>query len=171
MRILTVRQPWAWAIIHGGKDIENRSRNIAGGYRGLVAIHVARTEDANAFSLSETMAPLNASADVWIAALTKRDRERVHSMPWHDSLGSIIGVVDLVDAHHETDRTRCAIADLAHAIDGEWEHPCSSWAEPGVWHLVLKKPRPLAVPIPYRGGLGLRRLDDATAARVRGGLA
>lgn len=23
-RVLTVRQPWAWAIIHGGKDVENR---------------------------------------------------------------------------------------------------------------------------------------------------
>src|SRR5713101_4125399 len=25
MRALTVRQPWAWAIVHAGKDIENRS--------------------------------------------------------------------------------------------------------------------------------------------------
>jgi len=25
-RALSVRQPWAWAIIHGGKDIENRGR-------------------------------------------------------------------------------------------------------------------------------------------------
>jgi hypothetical protein len=24
LRALSVRQPWAWAIIHGGKDIENR---------------------------------------------------------------------------------------------------------------------------------------------------
>lgn len=26
-----MRQPWAWAIAHGDKDIENRSRNIAAG--------------------------------------------------------------------------------------------------------------------------------------------
>jgi hypothetical protein len=25
VRVLTVRQPWAWAIIHGGKDAENRN--------------------------------------------------------------------------------------------------------------------------------------------------
>lgn len=25
MRILTVRQPWAWAIIHGGKDLALRN--------------------------------------------------------------------------------------------------------------------------------------------------
>ena len=37
MRVLTVRQPWAWAIIHGGKTIENRSRNVAGKYRDTAA--------------------------------------------------------------------------------------------------------------------------------------
>jgi hypothetical protein len=26
VRALTVRQPWAWAIIYGGKDVENRRR-------------------------------------------------------------------------------------------------------------------------------------------------
>ena len=25
MKVLVIRQPWAWAIIHAGKDIENRS--------------------------------------------------------------------------------------------------------------------------------------------------
>jgi hypothetical protein len=23
---LTVQQPWAWAIVHGGKDVENRTQ-------------------------------------------------------------------------------------------------------------------------------------------------
>lgn len=45
MRILTVRQPWAWAIVHGGKDVENRTRNIAGAYRGPVAIHAGMRFD------------------------------------------------------------------------------------------------------------------------------
>lgn len=39
MRALTVQQPWAWAIVYGGKDVENRTRNIAGAYRGPLAIH------------------------------------------------------------------------------------------------------------------------------------
>lgn len=38
MRVLTVRQPWAWAIFHG-KDIENRDWPTA--YRGPVLIHAA----------------------------------------------------------------------------------------------------------------------------------
>lgn len=43
---LSVRQPWAWAIIFGGKDIENRSWQAVnhGGLhrRGRVAIHAAK---------------------------------------------------------------------------------------------------------------------------------
>ena len=26
MKTISVRQPWAWAIVYGGKDVENRSR-------------------------------------------------------------------------------------------------------------------------------------------------
>ena len=42
---LSVRQPWAWAIIHAGKDIENRSwQAVNHGLRkrGRVAIHAAK---------------------------------------------------------------------------------------------------------------------------------
>lgn len=34
--VLTVKQPWAWAIIHAGKDVENRSRALR--YRGKLLI-------------------------------------------------------------------------------------------------------------------------------------
>lgn len=41
---LSVRQPWAWAIIHAGKDIENRSWQAANrlGFRGRIAVHAAK---------------------------------------------------------------------------------------------------------------------------------
>lgn len=38
---LSIRQPWAWLIIHGGKDIENRS--WATRFRGEFLIHAAKT--------------------------------------------------------------------------------------------------------------------------------
>ncbi|MEM8848606.1 MAG: hypothetical protein AAGE03_01090 [Pseudomonadota bacterium] len=41
---LSVRQPWAWAVIHGGKDIENRSAysvRVGGMVAGRVAVHAA----------------------------------------------------------------------------------------------------------------------------------
>jgi hypothetical protein len=44
MKALTIKQPWAWAIIHAGKDIENRSWLTR--YRGELAIHAgARMHD------------------------------------------------------------------------------------------------------------------------------
>lgn len=40
---LSVRQPWAWAIIHAGKDIENRSAPAARhlSHRGPICIHAS----------------------------------------------------------------------------------------------------------------------------------
>jgi hypothetical protein len=55
---LSVRQPWAWAILHAGKDIENRSWQAVNHglrQRGRIAIHAAKGmtrdeyEDARAF--------------------------------------------------------------------------------------------------------------------------
>lgn len=42
MRALTIRQFYTWAVIHGGKDVDNRTRNIVGSFRGLVAIHAGK---------------------------------------------------------------------------------------------------------------------------------
>jgi hypothetical protein len=40
VRALSIRQPWAWLIVNGGKDIENRSWNTM--HRGLVLIHASK---------------------------------------------------------------------------------------------------------------------------------
>lgn len=40
MKALSIRQPWAWMILHAGKDVENR--NWCTDYRGWVAIHAAK---------------------------------------------------------------------------------------------------------------------------------
>ena len=147
MRILTVRQPWAWAIIHGGKDVENRVRNIAGDYRGPVAIHVAQKP----------------------AGISYRDYHMVtdagYDTAYDKQTGAIIGVVDLVDVHDGREES-------LHALTGEViaTHSCSPWAEVDAWHLELANPQPLADPIPYRGALGLRRLDADTIALIEAGL-
>ncbi|MGO9740852.1 MAG: hypothetical protein ACLPN5_04945 [Roseiarcus sp.] len=36
---ISVRQPWAWAIIHGGKDVENRSEQAAATMKGRALGH------------------------------------------------------------------------------------------------------------------------------------
>ncbi len=43
VRMLTVKQPWAWALIYAGKDVENRSRHFS--YRGTLIIHAGQSVD------------------------------------------------------------------------------------------------------------------------------
>lgn len=143
MRILTVRQPWADAIIRHGKDVENRSRNIAGAYRGPVAIHAGmQSDDAWRFGNPTGVVLANAreqSEPEW--------RSRIRRS------GAIIGIVDLVDVHaSESD-------DLGRMIcrpgTADWGFECSPWAITDHQHLVLANPRALATPIPAKGRLGL----------------
>lgn len=152
MRILTVRQPWALHIIQSGKDVENRTRNIAGNYRGPVAIHSALKADEDALRRLPGLPPNGIS--------------RVFHY------GAIIGVVDLVGVHHDQ-----SIGAHGHCCsDASWHGGtecsggCSRWAEPGAWHLCLNNPRPLTDPIPYPGALGLRTLPDDVVARIQGAL-
>jgi hypothetical protein len=43
MKTLSIQQPWAWAILHAGKDIENR--NWYTNIRGRVLIHAGKRLD------------------------------------------------------------------------------------------------------------------------------
>lgn len=167
MRILTVRQPYAWAIIHGGKDVENRVRNIAGSYRGPVAIHAAL-----------------AFAQDYDKAKQTCDR-LVPESEWDRPLyrGEIIGVVDLVDVHHgqpsDLKPPTCwqTCDDLGWMpFDRKDSWPdfeprmCSEWGEQDAYHLVLANPRPLSEPIPYKGALGLRTVPPELQARIEAAL-
>jgi len=86
MRLLSVRQPWAFALAHGLKPVENRTRRICGDYRGPVAIQAS-----------------TAGVDpVGVRALF--DLTPLRSVPI--SHGVILAVADLVDAHHADDCER-----------------------------------------------------------------
>lgn len=140
MRILTVRQPWAWAIIHAGKDVENRSRNIAGDYRGTVAIHAG-------------LAPFEQHNMASRAHLYAHGTE----VPTAIGFGAIIGVVDLTNVHYYTG---CPV----YIDDAPWL--CSRWSQRDSWHLTLATPRPLPEPIPYRGALGMRELPAEVEQQI-----
>ena len=76
MKAITVRQPWAYAIMHLGKDVENRTRNIAGSYRGPIVIHAAKT-GASFDSKHPTLWPFDA----------------------RHAFGVALGIVDLIESH------------------------------------------------------------------------
>ncbi len=88
-RALSIRQPWAWAILRGGKDIENRSWETL--LRGPVCIHAAMVmtkaeyEMAAAFiarcgSKAPAFAELQRGGIVGVADIT--DCTMRHDSPW-----------------------------------------------------------------------------------------
>ena len=75
---LSVHQPWAWLIVAGFKDIENRSRRTH--YRGPVLIHAG---------LNRRL--FHPQVWAWVA-----ERHRI-VLPEEMDFGGVVGVVDLVD--------------------------------------------------------------------------
>ena len=93
-RALSVRQPWAWAIMFAGKDIENRSWQAVNHgltVRGTIAIHAAKGmtkgeyEEASSFMESIGVTCPN-PADLWrgsvIGTVEVVDVVKEHSSPW-----------------------------------------------------------------------------------------
>ncbi len=83
MKAISVRQPWAWLIVHGYKDIENRSWPT--GYRGSVLIHASKTLDPSYDDIR---------ADIWAEGGDIPDRRAIER-------GGIVGqatIVDCIDA-------------------------------------------------------------------------
>jgi hypothetical protein len=116
MKTLSIKNPWAYLICSGEKDIENRSWPTS--YRGKLLIHVPAKYD---------------SAGPPVIFLPP---------PW-----SIIGYVELAD---------CI------------QNSRSRWAEPGLWHWVLKNPVLFDRPIPnIKGALSLWEFPIEKYPRIK----
>ncbi|MBK3470501.1 ASCH domain-containing protein [Pseudomonas carnis] len=98
MKALSIRQPWAWLIVHGGKDVENRSWHTK--FRGRFLVHAAK-----GLTGSELVRAL------------KFCEERGLPMPDVCDLnrGGIIGSVELVDSL-DTSESPWYMGDKAFAL-------------------------------------------------------
>ena len=152
MRALTVRQPWATAIIWGAKDIENRPRMTR--YRGRLWIH-AGMHHPDWGDYLEVRA-LSGIKFGWLdtrrtsaAEVERAQRRKEHT----GALGVILGSVDVVGCHGDE--------------TGESLESCSPWARHSQQHWMLANPQPLPDPVPCKGALGLWRLPDEVEKAVR----
>jgi hypothetical protein len=123
MRMLTVRNPWAWLIMNGGKDVENRT--LKTNYRGLLGIHASKMMSKDA--VLTTARYLSGIKGASYLSGFMRD---INLIPRTN--GCILGNVILVD---------CV------------QNFRSDWAEEGMWHWVLKNPVVFDKPIPKKGAL------------------
>jgi hypothetical protein len=138
VKALTVKNPWAWAIIHGGKDVENRSRPTK--YQGQLFIHAGKgwSHEGQEF-LQQKRTPFGFQAfplDEW-------------QKP--NLIGKVIGSVDVVDCHHASE---CQARD-------DVDNLCSEWAIADSYHWVLANPEPLALPFPMKGKLGIWNMEGS----------
>jgi hypothetical protein len=159
--VLTIRQPWCWSIVQGGKPVENRPWKMT--YYGSLWLHAgarSRWDPAGAHS------PLVQAA--W--------KKRVRGIPGWPGLpvsdvelgrattlmpfGAIAALAEVRDCHHAE---RCWMWSIA----AGGPVLCSPWAVDGQWHIELANVRPLAEPMPYRGKLGLWYLPAEVEEQAR----
>ena len=79
MKVIVIRQPWAWAILHGSKDIENRT--WATRYRGTLLIQASASRPTK-----RTLEEARLFA-----------RKRGVELPEDFERGGIVGMVQLED--------------------------------------------------------------------------
>ncbi len=92
MKVLSVRQPWPWAIFHAGKDIENRDWST--NFRGTVAIHAAKGMTRDEYDSFYFM--IRENSELWKAAQGLPSFERL-------TRGAILGTVEIVDCVKTSD--------------------------------------------------------------------
>ena len=145
VKIISVRQPWAWLIVAGHKDIENRTWRTS--YRGRLLIHASKAMDPEDFPMQRK----------WI-------RESGIVIPEDLPRGAIVGAATLTDvwnANRGKVRRHCS---QCHQYDLQYKDN-SPWFE-GPYGFEMADAVEFAEPIPYRGQLGIRDISDALAARV-----
>jgi len=128
---LSIMQPWAWLIVNGFKDIENRNWRAANPglrFRGPVAIHAGLKIDAEAHD--DVVRGIN-------PATGYRDMEgNLYPACFGNQVevGGIVGVAEIVD--------------VVTATESDWFF--------GPYGLVTANPRPVPF-VPAKGALGFFR--------------
>lgn len=131
MKALSIRQPWAWLIAEGIKDVENRTWRTP--YHGPLLIHAAKGCSRAEYEAARMWVYLHLDPAVWMRC--------AHQMPGLNALnrGGFVAVAELVE---------CIDAKIA----------CSSpWFEGPIGFVLRNAQR---IPFtPWRGQLGFFEAD------------
>lgn len=133
MKALSIKQPWAWLICAGYKDIENRTWRT--NFRGRIYVHAGKKVD-----MDGQIYLLHPEKRFYAP---KKKLAQKFGLIWQykgKDLGAIIGEVDIVDCKFR--------------FGEESDDLYSVWHEPGQYGFVLKNPVLYKKPIPCRGQLG-----------------
>lgn len=129
--VLSIRRPWTWLILHGGKNVENRTWTTT--YRGLLLIHASGGWDGRAIPFAGALTALG-------------ERIPLHRLSGNRDLhpkGLIVGAVALDGI--------CTAGDAC---------GCPPWAMPGQNHWRLRDPVAFPEPVRAHGYQKLWQAGD-----------
>jgi hypothetical protein len=141
MRALSLTRPWAWAILHGGKRVENRSWKPPSWVIGkIIALHAAKSYDPTAiYGIHHAMGfePLAKACPVG-------EENHPHS--------AIVGLARVTGFVDESNYQELPITQQA------WFFGCYGW--------LLEDVQALASPVPCKGALSLWKLPEEVERQV-----
>jgi len=149
LKIITIRQPWPFAMLTLGKDVENRSWPTS--YTGPVLIHAGK-----ALTRPELESAISAIGEILeVGASSRALWKRFESMPESPNdyvRGAVVAVAELVGC----------VRRPARGHDSEY----SRWHWPGLWGHRFTKIVALERPVPWRGVLGYTEAPKTLIAAV-----
>ncbi|HEX2882263.1 MAG TPA: hypothetical protein VHO25_22235 [Polyangiaceae bacterium] len=140
MRALSVSPVWAWCILHGGKDIENRFWPYAPKFRGQFLIHAGLNVREDDLGTATRMLQV-ANPSLTIPSIPNLPR------------GGLAGVATLVDV--QLNRP---------------DEPKSPWEIPGHFGFVLADVKAFPEVMPWKGAQSFFHVPDTVAQELLRGL-
>jgi len=158
MKALSTRQPWAWAMFHAGKDVENRdwspksphlaqAHNLIAETDRRILIHASQTTRLDDWEGCECVLRTSGRADL-ISAMPQW-RERHHGRG--GIYGGIVGVAEMIGIIEGGNITTFRDARVTVAQSSQWFF--------GPYGLVLADARALPF-VQFKGALGFFNVPD-----------
>lgn len=118
-KVLSVRQPWAWAIMYASKDVENRSRYFS--HRGELLIHASAGLTRREYD----------EACIFIGRIT------VQPIPPYAQMqrGVILGSVDVAGCTNHSSCSPWYIGPYGIELSDHtlWDEPIAAKGQLGLW--------------------------------------
>lgn len=165
MKAISLHQPWASLVAIGAKKIETRSWRTP--YRGLLAIHAAKTYPAYARDFAED----SPATSALIAGMTRHHLPYRHEFPDDLPRGVIVAVACLVECR-ATGAIAASAAQPADPWPRAWVMELSEQErafgnfEPSRYGWMLEDVRPLAEPVACRGQQGIWPVTADVLAQI-----
>lgn len=167
-KALSIRQPWAHAICHLGKRVENRAWKHPPSYRGPLLIHASAGCTEAEWEEAATSIVLIGVDDNDECDGEGSPVPRLSKLPRGALIARAVlsAVVESRENGHGfatgpsgvKDGSKCRNCTAVVGVGRAWGGRCPSpdpWAIPGQLGFVLSDVELLPRPIPYRGALGL----------------